>query len=129
MSSKFYGLFSYVEIITASLSVISCIWYFSMYFRRKDKPIQLSLIFVLLISDCLLSANILLERFAPEFVLDYFNCHLFAFIFTVTFSTVWSAMIAYFVYKSFLEYDFNAKQVFLRSLLAVILVDSLFTFG
>jgi len=129
MSNRFYGLISYMEMLTGSLSVVSCLWYFSVYFRQKDKPIQLSLIFVLLLSDCFLSANILLERIAPGFVLDYFDYHLFAFIYTLTFSTVWSAIIAYFVYRSFLEYDFNAKQVFLRSLLGVILVNFLFTFG
>ena len=129
MSSLFDEFCSYLEIFTGSLSVISCLWYFSMYFREKAKPAQLSLLFILLVSDCLLSVNLLLTKFFPELMLDNFVYQLSTFLFTLTFSMIWSAIIAYFVYKSFLEYDFSANQMILRVLVAVTIANFLFIFG
>ncbi len=121
MSSQLDEIFMYGEIVAESLSIISCCWYFIMYIRKKDKPIQFSFILALLISDCIFNISLLLPKFCPWFFLDNVTLFLQVSVSSMMFSILWSATIAYLVYKSFLEYDFDAKKSFWKAIVAVVI--------
>ena len=118
----------YFELVAEFLSAISCIWYFFMYFRQKDKPIQLSLLFVLLISDSLISINFALRKLFENFFVEHWGLLIRASLFCMMFSIAWSATIAYLVYRSFLEYDFDVNQIFYKALIVTSVPIFLFLF-
>ncbi len=118
-------VFLYGEVFIESISIVCCLWYFVAYFRKRNPPIQLTFILILLISDLLFNLNLLFENLFPDFVWRFFDIHVFSTTFAVMFSIIWSTTISYIVYKSFLEYDFQPQKVFWKAL-AIILILVIF---
>ena len=97
------------RLIPSALSCLACLWLFLRYFIARSRSIGFTMIFVLAMSDFIFSASFLLttlvEKIDPQI---YFPL----FFVSIHFSIYWASGIAFLVYKSLKDVNFNSRKSF-----------------
>lgn len=112
--------------IPAGLTCISFLWIFYKYIKQKNKNIGFTLIFILSISDFILSTVGIVSGVLPKIMLKYVYQTLF--YLAIHFSIFWAAIMAFIVYKSLQDREMNVKRFCLKMILMTFTAASIFTF-
>jgi len=106
-----------------SLTCIACGILVIQYIRFPKKNLGFSLIAILAVSDLIYASNTLVSIFNPPQSL--MKITLAIMLFSIYFSIAWASAIAFLVYQSLADKNFDSKKQFIRVLIAVFLTACL----
>ena len=106
--------------LPVSLTVLSCLWLFFKYCKQTQKGTGFTLITILTVSDFLFSLTSLCATAFPLVSMRYVYQTLF---YTTTyFSVLWASAMAFIVYKSLKEREFNTQAVVFKGALMILCI-------
>ena len=106
-----------------SLTCIACTILIVQYIRYPKKNLGFSLITILAVSDLIYAINTLVSIFNPTQSLMRINLAIM--FFSIYFSIAWASAIAFLVYQSLADKNFDSKKQFTRTLISVFLTACL----
>jgi len=110
--------------LPASLTVLSCLWLFFKYCKQTQNGTGFTLIVILTVSDFIFSLTSLCATLFPFVSMRYIYQTLF---YTTTyFSVLWASAMAFFVYKSLKEREFDSQPIVFKGASLVLCIAILF---
>lgn len=104
--------------LPVSLTVLSCLWLFFKYCKQTQKGTGFTLIVILTVSDLIFSLTSLGATIFPFVFMRYVYQTLF---YTTTyFSVLWASAMAFIVYKSLKEKDFDSRTIIFKWTLMIL---------
>ncbi len=100
-----------------SLTCIACLVLIVQYIRFPKKNLGFSLITILAASDLIYASNTLVSIFNPS--QSIMQISLAVMFFSIYFSIAWAAAIAFLVYQSLADKNFDSKKQFMRVFIGV----------
>jgi len=112
-------------IIPGSLTGIASLWIFCKYLTARKKRIDFSMIIILAISDLIFSLVVLVDALYPNALTPHsFYAIFFA---AMYFSIFWATAMAYLVFSSLKDRDFDSKKYFSKTLSIILIISICFT--
>ncbi len=119
-----------IEIVTAvnalasALTILTCFWLFIKYLTARKKHVGFTLIFILALADACYGTTSLFSDLFPDTVIGSVDLFESLFFFSLHFSIIWSSAIAYLVYRSLKDRNFESNTLVLKTFGVILLLSS-----
>jgi len=113
-----------LNILFSALTILTCTWLFIKYLTARKKHVGFTLIFVLALADACYGIISLFSDIFPEIVIGSVDLFESLFFFSMHFSIIWSSAIAYLVYRSLKDKNFESNMLVLKTLGVILLLSS-----